>query len=510
METTDKNVKNTDKHVENADINAAIAAKELIAGKYEMVCGLEVHAELQTKTKIFCGCTTEFEGGQNTHVCPGCLGMPGTLPVLNREVVDRAIKAGLALNCEITEFNTFDRKHYFYPDLGKNYQISQFNLPICQKGGLEIETDGAKKWIGIHHAHMEEDAGKLVHSGESIFTSNASLVDYNRAGMPLLEIVSEPDMRSIPEVLAYLEKLVQILEYAEVSDCKLEQGSVRFDVNVSLRPVGTEEFGVRTETKNLNSFSSVRRCLEYETDRQAKLLQKGEKVLRETRSWDEGQGVTLALRSKEEADEYLYFPDPNLPPLIIDREWVERIRQTLPELPAERRVRLQSLGLSAYDANVITQSKDMADYFDEALSHYNDAKTLANWIMGDLARLVNTNQTAMRDCPVAARQLAELLDMIGKGTISGKIAKSVLEEMYATSKDAAAVVKEKGLAQISDEGALLQIVDDVIAANPQSVEDYRAGKEKAIGFLVGQIMKATKGQANPGVVNTLLKDKLSG
>ena len=508
METSDKNATIADKCLEETDKIAAIADKALIAGKYEMVCGLEVHTELQTKTKIFCGCTTEFEGEQNDHVCPGCLGIPGTLPVLNREVVNYAIKAGLALNCEISEFNSFDRKHYFYPDLGKNYQISQFNSPICKKGGLEIEVDGEKKWIGIHHAHMEEDAGKLVHSGETIFASNESLVDYNRAGMPLLEIVSEPDMRSIPEVLAYLEKLVQILEYTEVSDCRLEQGSVRFDVNVSLRPPGTEEFGVRTETKNLNSFSSVRRCLEYETARQAKLLEKGEKVLRETRSWDEGQGITLGLRSKEEAEDYLYFPDPNLPPLIIDREWVERIRQTLPELPAERRSRLQALGLSAYDANVITQSKDVADYFDEALKRFSDAKTLANWIMGDLSRLLNTSQTAARDCPVSAGQLAELLDMIGKGTISGKIAKSVLEEMYATSKDAAVIVREKGLGQISDEGALLQVVEDVIATNPQSVEDYRAGKEKAIGFLVGQIMKATKGQANPGLVNKLLKDKL--
>ena len=480
----------------------------LIADKYEMVCGLEVHVELQTKTKIFCGCTTAFEGEQNTHVCPGCLGFPGTLPVLNREVVNYAIKAGLALNCEIAEFCNFDRKNYFYPDLCTNFQISQFNFPVCKNGGLEIETDAGKKWIGIHHAHMEEDAGKLVHGGESIITSHESLVDYNRAGMPLLEIVSEPDMRSVPEVLAYLEKLVQILEYTEVSDCRLEQGSVRFDVNVSLRLQGTEEFGVRTETKNLNSFSSVRRCLEYETARQARLLEKGEPVLRETRTWDEGQGVTIALRSKEEADDYRYFPDPNLPPLFIDREWVERIRQTLPELPAERRERFQSLGLSAYDAGVLTQSKGMADFFDESLAQYNDAKVLANWITGDLARLLNISQTRMEDCPVSAKQLAEMLDMIDKGSISGKIAKSVLEDMYRTGQDAAVIVKEKGLAQISDEGALLQIIDDVISANPQSVEDYRAGKEKALGFLVGQIMKATKGQANPGLVNKLLKEKL--
>jgi aspartyl-tRNA(Asn)/glutamyl-tRNA(Gln) amidotransferase subunit B len=476
---------------------------------YEMVCGVEVHAEMATKTKIFCSCTTEFGGEQNTHVCPVCSGLPGVLPVLNREVVNLAIKAGLAMNCEIADFSKFDRKNYYYPDLPKNYQTSQYDLPICKAGWLEIMVDGEQKRIGITRAHMEEDAGKLVHSGETITSSMESFVDYNRTGVPLLEIVSEPDLRSIPEVLAYLEQLVEILEYAEVSDCKLEQGSVRFDVNVSIRPKGSPEFGIRSEIKNLNSYSSVRRCLEYEVERQAKILDEGEKVIQETRTWDEGKGITLSLRSKEEAHDYRYFPEPDLVPLVIDREWVESIRQTLPELPVARRARFQALGLSEYDARVLTDSKELADFFDQALTQYSDAKALANWVMGDFSRILNARQCAASASPISPLQLAELLKLIDKGTISGKIAKSVLEEMYATGKDAGLIIKDKGLAQISDEGALSGIIEEVLAANPQSVEDYRAGKERALGFLVGQIMKATRGQANPGKVNQLLKEKLS-
>ena len=370
-------------------------------------------------------------------------------------------------------------------------------------------VDGQVKKIGITRAHMEEDAGKLVHSGETITSSLESYVDYNRTGVPLLEIVSEPDMRSIPEVLAYLEQLVQILEYTEVSDCKLEQGSVRFDVNVSLRPLGSLELGTRTETKNLNSYSSVRRCMEYEIERQARLLDDGERIIQETRTWDEGKGITLSLRSKEEAHDYRYFPEPDLVPLVIDREWVERIRQTLPELPVARRARFQTLGLSSYDAGVLTASKALANFFDQALTQYSDAKSLANWLTGDFTRLLNAQQCAVSDSPISPVQLADLLKLIDQGTISGKIAKSVIEEMYATGKAASVIIKDKGLAQISDEGALLGIIDQVLAANPQSVEDYRAGKERAIGFLVGQIMKATKGQANPGLVNQLLKEKLA-
>lgn len=477
--------------------------------RYEMVCGVEVHVELATRTKIFCGCSTEFGGEQNTHVCPVCLGLPGVLPVLNREVVDLAIKAGLALNCEIADFSKFDRKNYFYPDAPKNYQTSQYDLPINKKGWLDIEVEGEKKRIGITRAHMEDDAGKLVHSGETISTSYESYVDYNRTGVPLLEIVSEPDMRSIPEVLAFLEELVSVIQYTEVSDCRMEQGSVRFDVNLSLRPKGQEEFGTRTETKNLNSFSSVRRCMEYEIERQAQLLDEGEAVIQETRTWDEGKGITLSLRSKEEAHDYRYFPEPDLVPLVIDREWVERIRATLPELPAARRERLKSMGLTEYDAGVITSSKGISDFFDTALKEYSDVKTLANWVMGDFSRLLNAKQLRVEDSPVTPTQLAELLELISKGTISGKIAKNVIEEMFESGKAPADIIKEKGLAQISDESALLKLVDEVISANPQSVEDFKAGKERAIGFLVGQIMKATKGQANPGVVNTLLKEQLS-
>jgi len=480
-----------------------------IFDRYEMVCGVEVHVELATKTKIFCNCSTEFGKEQNTQVCPVCLGLPGVLPVLNKEVVNLAIKAGLALNCEIADFSKFDRKNYFYPDAPKNFQTSQYDLPICKNGWLEFTVDGEKKRVGITRAHMEDDAGKLVHSGATISTSQESYVDYNRTGVPLLEIVSEPDMRSIPEVLGFLEELVRTIQYTGVSDCRMEQGSVRFDVNVSLRPRGQKEFGTRTETKNLNSFSSVRRCLEYETERQARLLDAGEPVIQETRTWDEGKGITLSLRSKEDAHDYRYFPEPDLVPLIISREWVEEIRRTLPEMPAARRQRYLSLGLTEYDAGVLTATKELSDFFDEALKAYSDAKTLANWVMGEFLRLLNAKQLSVTEAPVKPAQLAQLLNLIEKGTISGKIGKSVIEDMFESGKDPEVIVKEKGLAQISDTGALLKLVEEVIAANPQSVEDYKAGKERAIGFLVGQIMKKTKGQANPGVVNNLLKEQLN-
>lgn len=475
---------------------------------FEVVIGVETHTELCTKTKIFCGCTTEFGGEQNTHVCPVCLGLPGVLPVLNRQVVEYAIKTGLALNCEIAEYSKFDRKNYYYPDMPKNYQTSQYDLPICKGGFVDIEINGVNKRIGITRAHMEEDAGKLVHSAATISTSDESFVDYNRTGVPLLEIVSEPDLRSVDETVAYLEKLVQILEYTEVSDCRMEQGSVRFDINVSLMPKGSSEFGTRTEIKNLNSFSSVRRCLEYEIERQADVLSEGGKVIQETRTWDEGKGITLSLRSKEEAHDYRYFPEPDLVPMVIDREWVERVRQTLPELPDSRRQRLAELGLSAYDAGVITSSKALAEFFDAALAKFKDAKALANWIMGDFLGLLKAKGLPVQASPVRPEGLAELLALVENGTISGKIAKGVIGEMFETGKGAGEIVKEKGLVQISDEGAIAAVVARVVEANPQSVTDYQAGKERAIGFLVGQVMKETKGKANPGMVNKLLKEKL--
>ncbi len=475
---------------------------------FAIVIGVEVHVELCTKSKIFCGCTTQFGGEQNTHTCPVCLGLPGVLPVLNKQVVEYAIKTGLALNCKIAEFSKFDRKNYFYPDAPKNFQTSQYDLPICQNGWVEIDFDGVRKKIGITRAHMEDDAGKLVHSGDTISTSNTSYVDYNRTGVPLLEIVSEPDMRSIDECVAFLEKLVQIIEYIGVSDCRMEQGSIRFDINASLMPQGSSEFGTRTETKNLNSFSSVRRCLEYELSRQAGILRNGGQVLQETRTWDEGKGITLSLRSKEEAHDYRYFPEPDLVPMVIDREWVETVRQTLPELPDSRRQRLRALGLPEYDAKIITASRGMADFFDAALAKFPDAKTLSNWVMGDFTRLLNAQGVPVESSPVRPEGLAELLTLIEKGSISGKIAKAVIEEMFQTGKDAQQVVREQGLVQISDEGALVAIIDQVVAANPQSVLDFKAGKERAIGFLVGQVMKETRGQANPGVVNKLLKQKL--
>ena len=476
--------------------------------KYEIVIGLEVHTELKTESKIFCGCSTKFGSEQNTNVCPVCLGLPGVLPVLNEKVVEFAIRTGLALNCEILPFSKFDRKNYYYPDLPKNFQTSQYDLPIAVNGYLDIEVNGEIKRIGITRVHMEEDAGKLVHAG-TISKSDYALVDYNRTGVPLLEIVSEPDIRSAEEAKAYLEKLKTILQYIDISDCKMEEGSLRCDANISLRPTGTTQLGTKTEIKNLNSFRSVQRGLEYEAMRQEEVLEEGGRIIQETRSWDENRGITVSLRSKEHAHDYRYFPEPDLIPIITDQAKIEAIRVTLPELPEARKKRLMDAnGLSGYDAEVITASRAMADYFDSVVNAGADAKMAANWLMGDMSKMLNTTGIAIEAAPIGSDKMAGLLALIEKGTISGKIAKTVFEEMWKSGKDAEAIVKEQGMVQISNEGEIIAIVDSVIAASPQSVADYKAGKEKALGFLVGQIMKQTKGRANPEIVNKLLRDRI--
>jgi len=474
--------------------------------EFETVIGLEIHVELSTKSKIFCGCSTEFGAPPNTHTCPICLGHPGVLPVLNKRAVEYAMKAALALNCEIAEESVFDRKNYFYPDLPKAYQISQLDKAIGKNGRVDIEVNGETKHIGITRIQLEEDAGKLMHAASGY----ASLVDYNRVGTPLLEIVSEPDLRSPEEARIFLEKLIAILQYCEISDLKMEEGSLRCDANISLRPVGQKEYGIRAELKNVNSFRNVQRGLEYEEVRQADILRDGGEVVQETRRWDEAKGRTVSMRGKEEAHDYRYFPDPDLIKLKISREWVEEIRATIPELPDARRQRYMSeFGLPEYDAGVITMSKDISDFFDAAVQTGADAKSVANWLMGDLIGYLNANEKEMKDIQMTPESLGQMIKLIEKGTISNSIAKKVFKEMVESGKDPEKIVEEKGLVQISDEGAIKQMVDEVIAKNPQAVEDFKAGKEKAIGALVGQVMKASKGKANPGVVNQLLRDALN-
>lgn len=478
--------------------------------KYEAVIGLEVHTELRTATKIFCSCKTSFGAEPNTNVCPVCLGLPGVLPVLNKKVLEFAVRTGLALNCEISRYSKFDRKNYYYPDLPKNFQTSQYDLPICEHGHLDIEVDGKKSTVRITRAHMEEDAGKLVHHGTSITDSDYSLVDYNRTGTPLLEIVSEPDIRSAKEAVAYMEKLRAILQYCGVSDCKMEEGSLRCDANVSVRPVGQKELGTKTEIKNINSFRGVERAIEYEAMRQAQLLEDGGTVVQETRTWDEKEGVTKSMRKKEEANDYRYFPEPDLVPFTVSDEYIEEIRKTLPELPDARKARyMESYGLAAYDADYLTNDKDRADYFEAMVAAGSEPKEAVNWLMGDFAKLLSRDNLEMKAPPVQAAAMADLLKLIAKGTISGKIAKQVFAEMWTSGKDPETIVKEKGLVQISDTGALEELAAKVIAANPQSVADFKAGKKKAVGFLMGQIMKETKGKANPQVVNGILTKMLS-
>lgn len=472
---------------------------------YETVIGLEVHAELSTKTKIFCSCSTEFGAPPNTHTCPICLGHPGVLPITNKQAVEYAITAALALNCEISTLTKFDRKNYFYPDLPKAYQISQFDKPVGKNGWIDIEVNGEKKRIRINRVHLEEDAGKSNH-GEN---GEGTLLDFNRVGVPLIEIVSEADMRSPEEAKAYLEKLKAIIQYTGVSDVKMEEGSLRCDANISLRPEGQEEFGTKTELKNMNTFRGVQRALEFEVSRQTEVLTSGNDVVQETLRWNEEQGTTITMRSKEEAHDYRYFPDPDLVDIYIDEEWIDRLRAALPELPDARKARyIEQYGLSSYDADVLTSSKDLAEFFDNTLNHYNDAKAIANWIMGDLLRYLNENNLEIKNSKVTPKALGELLSLIEDGTISGKIAKTIFKDIIETGKEPKAIVEEKGLVQISDEGEIARVVESVIANNPESVEDYRNGKEKAVGFLVGQVMKETKGKANPQLVNKLIKKRL--
>ncbi len=470
---------------------------------YETVIGLEVHAELKTNTKIYCGCKNEFGGEPNTHTCPICSGMPGTLPVLNKRVVDFAIKAGLAMNCSITKYGKQDRKNYFYPDLPKAYQISQFDLPLCQNGYVDILVDGETRRIGITRIHIEEDAGKLVHDDYR----NISVADYNRCGVPLIEIVSEPDLRSPEEARIFLETLKSILEYTEVSDCKMQEGSLRCDVNLSLRPIGQKEYGIRCEMKNINSFRAAVRSMEYEQKRQAEVLDNGGVIDQETRRWDDLKGVSIVMRTKEDAQDYRYFPEPDLLPIIVSDEWIEEIRKTIPELPEQRKARYVSeYGLPEYDAFLLTSVKKTADYFDKTVNLGAAPKTVSNWIMGDIAKLLNDRE--LEEIPFAPEKLKALIDLIDKGTISNSAAKKVLAEMFDSEDAPDKIVERLGLSQVSDEGALMQMVQEVMAQNPQSIVDYKAGKDRALGFLMGQVMRVSKGKANPQVISKMLKDAL--
>ena len=471
---------------------------------YEIVIGLEVHAELSTRTKIFCSCKTEFGGEPNSHCCPVCMAMPGALPVLNKKVVEYAIKAGLATNSEIETESKNDRKNYFYPDLPKSYQISQFDKPLCKNGYIEIEDENLSKKIGITRIHIEEDAGKLNHDD----FGRDSLVDLNRAGVPLIEIVSEPDLRSSKEAELYLKKLKSVLEYIEVSDCKMQEGSFRADVNVSVRKKGEEKFGTRTEMKNMSSFKSITRAIEYEAERQIEVLENGGKIEQETLRWDEVSGKTFSMRSKEDAQDYRYFPEPDLGIIRISEEMKEAIRKTLPEMPEERKARyIEEFKLPEYDSNIIVSSKYLSDFFEEATRVCNNPKSVSNWIMTDIIRV--QNEEDLEKMPFTAEELGKLIVLIDKGTISSAIAKKVFEEMLENPKDPEEIIKEKGWIQISDEGAIKEVVQKILEANPQSIADFKAGKDRALGFLVGQAMKETKGKANPQMLNKMFLEELN-
>jgi len=472
---------------------------------YEVVIGVEVHAQLRTKSKMFCGCSTAFGRSPNSQTCPVCLGLPGSLPVINKAAVEMAVRAGLALNCTSGAENRFARKNYFYPDLPKGYQISQYEAPICEHGWMEISVGGTTKRVRIRRAHLEEDAGKNLHGA----SSGRSLVDLNRAGTPLLEIVTEPDMRSADEAVAYVKNLRDILMYLEVCDGNMEEGSFRCEPNLSLRPAGQQELGVKVELKNINSFKFVKDALEHEIKRQTKVLTEGGCVKQETRLWNLDRGETAVMRSKEEAHDYRYFPDPDLVPLKPEREWVDASRAELPELPVVRTRRfLEEYGLPDYDAGVLTATRDVGEYFEASVKLFPQPKTVSNWVMGELTRELNNTGTAIGASPVSPERLATLLRMVEQGTVSLKVARDIFPEMYRTGKAPEQIVQEKGLTQVSDEGALSQVIDDVLAKNPAQVAQFKQGKQQVLGFLVGQVMKSSGGKANPGKVNELLKHKL--
>ena len=473
---------------------------------YEAVIGLEVHVELNTKSKVFCACTTHFDAPPNTNVCPVCLGMPGVLPVMNRAVVEATIAVGLALQCTVSTWSKMDRKNYFYPDLAKNYQISQYDLPLCYGGWLEIDLDGTTKRIGITRTHIEEDTARNVHTIGTV----ESGVDFNRSGVPLLEIVSEPDIRGAQEAYAYLTALKQILQYLNVSDCNMEEGSLRAEANISIRPIGAPKFGTKTEVKNVASFSGTQKAIEYEVARQRDILESGGTVTQETRGWDADRAITVSQRSKESAHDYRYFPEPDLVPLAVESDWVDRIRAAMPELPQARCARFRNqYALSPYDANILTATRAIADYFEAVVPAGAPAKLAANWIMGDLQALLTEAKCLIEACKVAPADLAAMIALIENGAISGKIAKELLVDMFTTGKAPKTLVEEKGLLQISDGAALEDAVRDVIAANPGPVADYKAGKKQAFGFLVGQAMKTTKGKGNPKMINEILARELS-
>ncbi len=474
--------------------------------EFEMTAGLEVHVELSTKTKIFCGCTTEFEGEPNTHTCPVCTGMPGSLPVLNKSVVEFAVKTGIALNCSITRHNKFDRKNYFYPDLPKAYQISQLYLPICTNGHIDIKTENGFKSIRIHEIHMEEDAGKLIHDD----WDDCTLVDYNRCGVPLLEIVSEPDFESAEEIIAYLEKLKEILIYLGVSDCKMQEGSMRADVNISVKPKGTSELGTRTEMKNMSSFKAIYKAVNYETKRQIELIKEGKRVIQQTRRWDENKDASFAMRSKENAQDYRYFPEPDIPPVDIDDMWINNIISYMPELAETKRERyINELGLSEYDASVITSAKPIAMLFEEASEKCKSPKEVCNLIMGELMRLLSDTNTLPENLSISPDKIASLVKLVNEKKINRNVAKEVFEQIFKNDVDPVYYVNEKALMIINDEEFVSDIIKKVLSENVKSVEEYKSGKQKVFGFLVGQSMKALKGKAEPNLVNDILKKMLN-